>query len=116
MHKVYVAAAEVKQGDTLCLIEPPAQFFIERISTRSDGRVGLHALNESRNFFYLPTDHIPVLIGDDRCVAGDATAAIEADLAITRMKQSGQWDDIRFAQSRRDEFQELAWRHHNEVR
>lgn len=116
MHKVFVAAAQVRQGDTLCIANPPAQFFVERVSKRGDGLTGLHALNDTRSFFYRPTDRVRVLIGDDRAVAGDETAAIEADLAMVRMKQSGEWDDIRFRDSRRAEFQELAWAHHRGMR
>lgn len=116
MRKVFIEAGEVHQGDTLVLDPVHGLFFVERVSQRDDGKVGLHALNDTHKFFFQPRDLVRVLLGDDRAVAGDATATIEADLAITRMKQSGQWDDIRFADSRRAEFQELAWYHHRGVR
>lgn len=105
MHKVFVQAQEVRAGDTLAFAAPHPHFFVERVSTQ-DGKTCLHALNDTHKFLYQPTDRVRVLLGNDRAVAGDETAAIEADLAMTRLKQSGEWDAIRFASANQREFQE----------
>lgn len=108
MHKVFIAASEVKQGDTLCYSDL-RHFFIEQVSER-DGDVVLHAELNTHRFVFKPHHRVRVLLGSDRAVAGHDTAAIEADLAMTRLKQSGQWDAIRFAAANRADFQEQAAR------
>lgn len=105
MHKVFIQAQAVRVGDTLAFAAPHPHFFVERVSLQG-GKVCLHALNDTHKFLYLPTDRVRVLRGEDRATAGDETAAIEADLAIAKAKQSGQWDRIRFAEANQRDFQE----------
>lgn len=108
MHKVLIAARDAKQGDMLCT-GTLGHFVIEQVSQGEAG-VTLHELNKAQSFHYGADDRVLVLRGSDRCAAGDEAAAIQADLAIARMKQSGRWDEIRFRDADRREFNELSSR------
>lgn len=111
MHKVFIQAQEVRAGDTLAFAAPRPHFFVEQVSRREDGKVCLHALNDTHKFIYAPTDRVRVLLGDDRAVAGDETAVIEADLALARLKQSPRWEEMRLAAVNQREFQVQFSRH-----
>lgn len=84
MHRVFVQAREVQQGDTLCFAEPLGHFFVEGVSERPDGKITLHANNNREQFHYAPAAHVRVMLGPDRAVAGDPDAAQQAADIIRR--------------------------------
>lgn len=54
---IFVSAADIAEGDTLCFLDARFNVVVERISVaRCDGWIGLHANNDTWSAWYPPTE------------------------------------------------------------